>query len=578
MLMLRDHMVVRTYRLIILGLLAALLLSSASAFGAQIDTTQSKEVGPTPTSKSETQKNDSATSVEAPVIVFNRKITVLRSSLRGVPPAIRAERSQQTLNGILTRIDSGKVTVNHEPQGNVLYVDDKLAMILLPDDADAVSGETLESITAQTVTAFEQVIAEAKEAQDHNQLLRNLGHWALATLIFVLAVWVVHRVRKWLSVHLARLFQSGAANIQLGGAQLLTEDRVGTLAHRFGGLIAWTIILLMSYEWLSFSLRQFPYTRPWGEQLNQYLIGVALHIGSSIVHALPNLLIALIIFGLARMTIRMLSPFFDRLEAGTTHLGSIDVDTAKPTRWIFSVGVWLFAIVMAYPYLPGSQSDAFRGMSVLVGLMISVGGASLLGQAASGLILMYSRTLRIGEYVRINDYEGTVTELRTFTTRIRTGLGEELTLPNALVLSTVTKNYSRTVKGKGYIVDTVVTIGYDTPWRQVEAMLIEAAVRTPGVISEPPPRVFQTALSDFYPEYKLVCQAIPSEPRPRAEVLNKLHANIQDVFNEHGVQIMSPHYLGDPDAAKIVPKTMWFAAPAKPDISIDRDGVSTKQT
>jgi len=200
---------------------------------------------------------------------------------------------------------------------------------------------------------------------------------------------------------------------------------------------------------------------------------------------------------------------------------------------------------------------------VLVGLMLTVGGSGLVGQSVSGLVLMYSRTLRVGEYVRIENHEGTVTKLGTFTTRIRTGLGEELTLPNTLVLGTVTKNYSRTVTGPGFVVDTVVTIGYDTPWRQVEAMLVEAAARTPGILADPAPRVFQTALTDFYPEYRLVCQASPSEPRPRAEVLSMLHARIQDVFNEHGVQIMSPHYLGDPEYAKVVRPDDWYKAPAR---------------
>ena len=143
-------------------------------------------------------------------------------------------------------------------------------------------------------------------------------------------------------------------------------------------------------------------------------------------------------------------------------------------------------------------------------------------------------------------------------------MGEELTLPNSMVLASVTRNYSRTVKGAGFIVDAAVTIGYDAPWRQVHAMLIEAARRTDGVLAEPAPRVFQTALSDFYVEYRLVCQAILSEPRPRAEIASALHANIQDVFNEHGVQIMSPHYLGDPSDAKLVPPAKWYAAPAKP--------------
>jgi len=177
---------------------------------------------------------------------------------------------------------------------------------------------------------------------------------------------------------------------------------------------------------------------------------------------------------------------------------------------------------------------------------------------------MYTRTFRPGEYVRIGDNEGTVVEMGMFTSRVRTGLGEELTLPNSFILASVTRNYSRAVKSAGFILDTTVTIGYDAPWRQVHAMLIEAARRTEGVLGEPKPRVYQIALEDFYIEYRLVCQAIPSEPRPRAEVLSALHANIVDVFNEHGVQIMSPHYLGDPAREKVVPPAKWYAAPAEP--------------
>jgi len=199
-----------------------------------------------------------------------------------------------------------------------------------------------------------------------------------------------------------------------------------------------------------------------------------------------------------------------------------------------------------------------------VGLMISLGASSVVGQGASGLILMYTRTLRVGEYVRIGEHEGTVVESGLFVTRILTGLGEELTLSNAMVVGTVTKNYSRVVKGQGFVLDSTVTIGYDTPWRQVEAMLLEAARRTEGVLGDPPSRVHQTALSDFYVEYRLVTYASPKRPVPRALVLSALHANIQDVFNEYGVQIMSPHYLGDPAQAKVVPKDGWAPPPARP--------------
>jgi small-conductance mechanosensitive channel len=278
----------------------------------------------------------------------------------------------------------------------------------------------------------------------------------------------------------------------------------------------------------------------------------------------PDLLIVVVIFVIARSVNGMLCTFFDGVQAARISVGWLDSDSARPTRRLATIAVWVFALVMAYPYIPGSETEAFKGLSVLIGLMISVGASGIVGQAASGLILMYTRTYRPGEYVRINDHEGTIVEMGMFTTRIRTGLGEDLTLPNSLVLSTVTRNYSRAVKGAGFVLDTAVTIGYDAPWRQVHAMLAEAARRTPGVLPDPAPRVFQTALSDFYVEYRLVCQAVPGEPRPRAEVLSNLHANVQDVFNEHGVQIMSPHYLGDPADPKIVPKSRWHEAPAAP--------------
>jgi small-conductance mechanosensitive channel len=342
------------------------------------------------------------------------------------------------------------------------------------------------------------------------------------------------------------------------------RERLVWLVHASVASLRWLVTLLIVYEWLSMVFGQFPYTRPWGEQLNGFLFGIFARMGSAIVGAVPGLVTAGLIFMLARFASRLLGSFFERVQAGQVTLSWLDADVARPTRRIASAAVWLFALAMAYPYLPGSQTEAFKGVSVLVGLMISLGASNLVGQGASGLILTYGRVYRRGEYVRIAEHEGTVTELGVFTTRIRTGLGEELTLSNSLVVGAVTKNYSRAVKGPGYVLDTAVTIGYDTPWRQVHAMLVEAALNTPGVLADPAPQVFQTALSDFYPEYRLVCQAIPSEPRPRALVLSALHASIQDVFNEYGVQIMSPQYFEDPPLPKTVPKEHWYTAPARP--------------
>ena len=328
-------------------------------------------------------------------------------------------------------------------------------------------------------------------------------------------------------------------------------------------VVFWGFAFLLTYEWVSLLLAQFPYTRVWGEQLNGFLLGVVLRLGDAILGAIPDLITAAAIFILARFADQMLKSFIERVQMGQIQLTWLDADLATPTRRLSRLMLWLFALAMAYPYLPGAQTEAFKGISVLLGLMVSLGASGLVGQAASGMILTYGRVFRRGEFVRVGEHEGTVVELGLFATRVQTGLGEELSLPNSLIMGAVTKNYSRTAKGAGFILDTTVTIGYDTPWRQVSAMLVEAASRTEGVLVDPPPRVFQTALSDYYPEYRLVCQAIPAGPRPRAEVLSALHSNIQDVFNEYGVQIMSPHYYLDPSEPKVVARENWFAPPAK---------------
>ncbi|HKP56545.1 MAG TPA: mechanosensitive ion channel domain-containing protein [Polyangiales bacterium] len=504
-----------------------------------------------------------APSLEVPVVVFNRTITVFRAPFLGVSPADRARRSQAVLDELLGRHGPGVVTTQTEPQGNLLMVDGSLALILTPGDADALRGETLAVATEAAATKLQRAIADTREARDRRRWLRAIGAAILASGLLILGWTLVWRARRWLESRLASLLQRSTPAVKVGGQSLVLGGRMGFVARTLEALVSWPILAVLTYEWTSFVFDQFPYTRAWSEQLDGYLLGVALEIFYAVVHAVPDLLIAAVIFLLARLVIGALGPFFEGVERNQSQAGWLDRDTAKPTRRLFNAAVWSFAVVMAYPYLPGSGSEAFKGVSVLIGVMVTLGGTSLFGQAASGLILMYSRTFRVGEYVRIDAQEGTITELGTFTTKLRTGLGEELTLPNTLVLGAVTRNYSRPAQGGGYVVDTVVTIGYDTPWRQVEGLLIEAASRTNGVVTEPAPRVFKTQLSDFYVEYRLVCDALPTGAAVRAELLSELHARILDVFNEYGVQIMSPHYLGDPERSKVVGMDGWFAAPAR---------------
>jgi small-conductance mechanosensitive channel len=494
---------------------------------------------------------------EATLTVFNRPVVVMRAPLFASTPAERARRARLAIDETLALGGPGEVQTEAQPLGTVVKVDGRFAFIVQPDDADRQRGETAEEAARLAVAQLREAIAATREARDLSGLLRSLLIAAAATLVAGALALGCRALFRALGRRLLRVADSSAERLKLRGTELLQRDRLlGSVRAALVGL-RWAVTAVIAYEWLGFVLQHFAYTRPWGEQLNRFLLGILSTLAGGILGALPDLLIAAVIFALAGMAARGLAAFLERAARTPGTLDWLDTDTVGPAKRLGALGIWLFAIAMAYPYLPGSGTEAFKGLSVLVGVMISLGGSSLIGQGASGLVIMYTRTLRIGEFVNIDGHEGTVVELGTFTTRVRTGRGEELTLPNSLVMGTVTRNYSRTVKGRGFILDTEVTIGYDTPWRQVHAMLLEAARRTPGVLADPAPKVFQVALSDFYPQYRLVCQAVPEQPRPRAEILSSLHANIQDVFNENGVQIMSPHYFGDPGDAKSVPPERW---------------------
>ncbi|MDF9619513.1 mechanosensitive ion channel [Pseudomonas entomophila] len=493
--------------------------------------------------------------------IANRSIFTFHATLLGETPAARAQRAAMVIDDVLRGTDELKVSVDPIMHSHLVLLGGRRAFIVAPQDLGLEGGDT-RAAAEQAAAVLRQVVEESGEARNLHFLFKALGYSALASVIYLALIKAANLARRKLRGRLPQLMRERAYQLRVGQLPLFDMQYVYFLIDRLLRLLYWGVVLLLSYQWLSFVLSQFPYTRPWGESLNVHLLDLLRYLLDGILHAIPGIAVAVLIFFIARGISGFSRRLLERMARPGT-LNWLTEETLQPTTRLTSLAIWLFALVMAYPYLPGSGTDAFKGLSVLLGLMISLGASSVVGQAAAGLILTYSRTLKAGEYVRVGDNEGTVTEVGMFNTTIRTGLGEVLTLPNSMITGSVTRNYSRVVQGQGYIVDTVVTIGYDTPWRQVEAMLIEAATRTEGIVATPRPQVFQTGLSDFYPEYRLVAQAIPSEPRPRAELLSLLHANIQDVFNEHGVQIMSPHYLGDPAQAKWVPRDKWFSAPAR---------------
>ena len=543
--------------LLVLG--ASLL--SVTAAGAAPAVTAGARVGPAP----------------ADLVVFNRYVATFRGDFLGISPAERVERARAVLQTFAYDSDA-KVVVASIEQGKKITIDRRYIFIITAADVDPLGQESIDETAAAAAERLKQVIAETREARSVEGLIRALIFGGVATLVWLALLWGLARLHRRFVRVFVRLAASKAPTLRVGGTVLLDQHHVYPVVRRVVGVLRWLLVALFSYEWLSFMLSRFPYTRPWSERLDGYLIGIVVDILQAIIGAIPGLGIAIAIFFIARSLISLIEGFLERLAAGDSPPRWLDSEAMPTTRSLAGLVIWLFALAMAYPYLPGAETEAFKGLSVLLGLMVSLGASSLVGQAAAGLIVTYTRTIRMGEYVRVGEYEGTVTELGMFTTRIRTGTGQELALPNSLITGTTIQNYSRVVQGRGFVVDTKVTIGYDTPWRQVEAMLIEAARRTPGVMSDPAPRVFQTALSDYYPEYLLVAQATAMKAKPRAETMSALHRNIQDVFNEYGVQIMSPHYMADPAEAKVVPPQRWHEAPAEKDPPTPAGGAGSGQS
>ena len=501
----------------------------------------------------------------ADLVVRNRYVFTFRGEFLGTAPAERAERARANILAILDNETEATVAVTTIEQGRKISIDRRFAFVITLADVDPLGQDSIDDVAAATVERLGKVLAEAREAHNVDNVIRALVASGIATMVWLGLLWGVARLHRRMRLVVAGLAANKVAILKLGSTSLLDRQHIYTLVRRLIVGLRWLLVAIFSYEWLSFLLSRFPYTRSWGENLNDYLLGVVVNIVREIVQAIPALGVAIAIFLIARWFVSLIDGFLERVAADDPSVHWLDAEALPTTRRLVSMVIWLFALAMAYPYLPGAGTDAFKGLSVLLGLMISLGASSLVGQAAAGLILTYTRTVRMGEYVRVGEHEGTVTELGMFTTRIRTGTGQELTLPNSLITGTVTQNFSRTVQGRGFVIDTKITIGYDTPWRQVEAMLIEAVRRTSGILEDPPPRVFQTALSDYYPEYLLVAQAAVAQANSRAEVMSSLHANIQDVFNEYGVQIMSPHYMADPVEPKLVPPPRWYEPPAGKD-------------
>jgi small-conductance mechanosensitive channel len=494
------------------------------------------------------------------VAVFNRPIVILRASLFGVSPTQRAERVQERINAFLAEDLAGDVSTRTITEGVMIQIGGRDALLFASGDVDLVAGDTLEQGVAETVRRLRSAIADRGKQHQWPFLARATGAVLAATALFALAIWLIWRTSRWILPRVVRAEQNVSERLVKSGFEVL--GYVTTVSPPLVRIVVGAILGFSAYAWLAFCLQQFPYTQPWGKGLGAFLVSTLSGMALGVVRTLPGLFVVVVIVVATRFVEKVVRSFFSAIQEGRARVGWLEPEAARATSQLVAALIWVFAVVMMYPYLPGSGSQAFQGMSVFLGVLVSLGASGVVGQFTSGLVLMYSRALKPGDFVRVGDHEGTVIALGFLSTKLLTKKNEEVYVPNTVLMSTTMKNFSRRAQTEGVILYTTITIGYSAPWRQVHAMLLEAAKRTPGLLQQPPPFVLQTALSDFYVEYQL--NAYLERPDQRVETLSVLHHHIQDLFNEHGVQIMSPHYEMDPASPVLAPKETWYAKPAAP--------------
>lgn len=495
--------------------------------------------------------------------VWNRTLAVFRVPVNDATPQQRAAAAGARIEAALDQLIPDQIRLAEvqiaSERGVIIVGGAETLFGLHEHDLPQDTATTLEDAGAQAMTRLQAILRDRIEQRRWPTLLRSIAVSVLATLGFGAFWLLVSRVRNGVADGLGTIAARRIGRTTIAGVDPRPVV-FGILAWltRVAGMV---LVAVTGYLWLTFVLNRFAYSRPWGARLGEFLIGKATGIAAAFVHELPNLLTLGIIVFVTRLIAGAVSAWFRAVEYQTLSVSWLDPHSARAARKLAVIGIWLFAITVAYPYVPGAETDAFKGVSVFVGLMVSLGSAGIIGQIMSGFFVIFNRALRPGEFVQVGDIQGTVKDLGMTAVRISTHGQKEVTIPNSVVIGAATTNLSRAHPGT-VVLTTSATIGYDAPWRQVRALLLLAAARTEGVLHEPQPDVIEKALSDFYVEYELVAYGTAAVPRPI--LMSRLHEQILDVFNEHGVQIMSPHFEGQPDKAVVVPRSRWFADPAGP--------------
>jgi len=416
----------------------------------------------------------------------------------------------------------------------------EVVLMTITDRDAAAEGKPRAELAKEYAESLRSAVRSHIEVYGNRSLLLGAAYTLLATLVLAAFLVLFRRLFPRLYSIADSWKGTRIRSIRVQSVEILNAD---TIIGFIKGTIRWIRILatfLLFYVYIPLVLSFFPWTRGVAAVLIGYIFRPLKVVGNGILDFLPNLFFLVVISAVTHYVLRVIRFFFSGVEKGTFTIPGFYREWGEPTFKIVRVLVVAFAAVVAFPYLPGSGSPAFQGVSIFLGVLFSLGSTSAVANIVAGLILTYMRAFRVGDRVKIADSVGDVLEKTLLVTRVRTIKNVDVTIPNSMILASHIINYSSSAGEFGLILNTVVTIGYDVPWKQVHELLISAARKTNGILEPPAPFVLQTSLDDFYVSYEL--NAYTGNPQVMAVTYSLLHQNIQDAFNEAGVEIMSPHY------------------------------------
>jgi small-conductance mechanosensitive channel len=424
----------------------------------------------------------------------------------------------------------------------------------------SVEGVTISDAATVRAMRIREAVTRYRDDRSPEQLSRALLIATMGTAVAALLLLAGLRGFRWTFATLERRYRSRVHSLTIQSFEVVRAESIWRAVKSVLRGLRIAFVVAVIYALSAFALQEFPWTRGLAGRLVQLIVSPLQSMGTALVGYLPSLAFLVILFFVVRYLLKLFALFFDAVGNRRVPLRGFDAEWAQPTYHITRILVVLLALVIAYPYLPGSGSAAFQGLSIFAGLMLSLGASSAMASLIAGYTVTYRRAFRVGDRITVGDLTGEVTEVRLLVTHLRTPKNEEIIVPNSVLLQSHVVNYSKLAQSRGLILHTTISIGYETPWRQVEAMLLLAAERTTMVLREPPPFVLEKSLGDFAVTYEL--NAFVESANALLERYAALHRNILDVFNEYGVQIMTPAYEGDPEQPKVVPQEHWFTAPA----------------